>query len=46
MGITERHWFEDEEPELTDLQLEDLQAVAYLMTVTGKNLNELLGGKK
>lgn len=23
MGITERHWFEDEEPELTDRQLED-----------------------
>ena len=24
MGITERHWFEDEEPELTDRQLEDI----------------------
>ena len=26
MGLTERHWFEDEEPELTDRQLE---AIAY-----------------
>lgn len=24
MGLTERHWFEDEEPELTDRQLEDI----------------------
>lgn len=24
MGLTERHWFEDEEPTLTDRQLEDL----------------------
>ena len=24
MGITERHWFEDEEPELTDRQLQDI----------------------
>ena len=24
MGITERHWFEDEEPELTERQLEDI----------------------
>lgn len=24
MGLTERHWFEDEEPELTENQLEDL----------------------
>ena len=24
MGITERHWFENEEPELTDRQLEDM----------------------
>ena len=23
MGLTERHWFEDEEPDLTDRQLED-----------------------
>lgn len=23
MGITERHWFEDEEPELTERQLQD-----------------------
>ena len=23
MGITERRWFEDEEPELTEQQLED-----------------------
>ena len=23
MGLTERHWFEDEEPELTESQLED-----------------------
>ncbi len=23
MGLTERHWFEDEEPELTEQQLED-----------------------
>ena len=23
MGLTERHWFEDEEPELTERQLED-----------------------
>jgi len=26
MGITERHWFEDEEPELTEQQLEDIVA--------------------
>ena len=26
MGITERHWFEDEEPELTEQQLEDIIA--------------------
>lgn len=32
--------------QLADQQVTDLQAVAYLMTVTGKNLNELLGGKK
>jgi len=24
MGLTERHWFEDEEPELTERQLEDI----------------------
>ena len=24
MGLTERHWFEDEEPTLTDRQLEDI----------------------
>ena len=24
MGLTERHWFEDEEPELTENQLEDI----------------------
>ena len=24
MGMTERHWFEDEEPELTERQLEDI----------------------
>lgn len=24
MGLTERHWFEDEEPELTESQLEDI----------------------
>jgi len=24
MGLTERHWFEDEEPELTEQQLEDI----------------------
>ena len=24
MGLTERHWFEDEEPELTEQQLEDV----------------------
>ena len=24
MGITERHWFEDEKPELTERQLEDI----------------------
>lgn len=24
MGLTERHWFEDEEPELTEHQLEDI----------------------
>ena len=24
MGLTERHWFENEEPELTDRQLEDI----------------------
>ena len=24
MGLTEGHWFEDEEPELTEKQLEDL----------------------
>ncbi len=24
MGLTERHWFENEEPELTDQQLEDI----------------------
>ncbi len=24
MGLTERHWFEDEEPELTEKQLEDM----------------------
>ena len=24
MGLTERHWFEDEEPKLTDEQLEDI----------------------
>lgn len=24
MGITERHWFEDKEPELTEHQLEDI----------------------
>lgn len=24
MGLTERHWFEDEEPELTERQLEDV----------------------
>lgn len=24
MGLTERHWFEDEEPELTEYQLEDI----------------------
>ena len=24
MGLTERHWFEDEEPELTEKQLEDI----------------------
>lgn len=32
MGVTERHWFEDEEPELTDQQLEDfvsMQDIAY-----------------
>lgn len=23
MGLTERHWFEDEEPELTERQLQD-----------------------
>ena len=27
MGITERHWFEDEEPELTDRQLEDVISI-------------------
>ena len=26
MGITERHWFEDEEPKLTEQQLEDIIA--------------------
>ena len=32
MGLTERHWFEDEEPELTERQLEDIvsmQDIAY-----------------
>lgn len=24
MGLTERHWFEDEEPKLTENQLEDI----------------------
>ena len=24
MGLTERHWFEDEEPELTENQIEDM----------------------
>ena len=24
MGLTERHWFENEEPELTERQLEDI----------------------
>ena len=24
MGLTERHWFENEEPELTEWQLEDI----------------------
>lgn len=24
MGLTKRHWFEDEEPELTENQLEDI----------------------
>ena len=24
MGLTERHWFKDEEPELTENQLEDI----------------------
>ena len=24
MGLTERHWLEDEEPELTEHQLEDI----------------------
>lgn len=24
MGLTERHWFEDEKPELTEKQLEDI----------------------
>lgn len=24
MGLTERHWFEDEEPRLTERQLEDM----------------------
>ena len=27
MGLTERHWFEDEEPELTDRQLEDAVSI-------------------
>ena len=32
MGVTERHWLENEEPELTDRQLEDainIQNMAY-----------------
>lgn len=27
MGLTERHWFENEEPELTDRQLEDAVSI-------------------
>jgi len=27
MGLTERHWFEDEEPELTERQLEDIISI-------------------
>lgn len=27
MGLTERHWFESEEPELTDQQLEDAVSI-------------------
>ena len=27
MGLTERHWFEDEEPELTEQQLEDVLSI-------------------
>ena len=42
MGITERHWFEDEEPELTDRQLEDIVYENKKAFDAPKNLEEAI----
>ncbi len=48
MGITERHWFEDEEPELTERQLEDIAYENKKAYDNGyiKGFNDAMQGKQ
>lgn len=48
MGLTERHWFEDEEPELTEQQLEDIVYENKKAYNNGyvKGFNDAMQGKR
>ena len=46
MGITERHWFEDEEPELTERQLVDAVAERDIFYKQGYTKGYLDGAKE